>query len=289
MSYSSLTDVVILSPNCDAPRNDEIRKITIHHMAGNLSAVRCGHTFESEDRQASANYGIDSNGVVGCYVEEENRAWTSSSPDNDNQAITIEVANDEYGGDWHVCDIAFNKLIDLCVDICQRNGIKRLNYTGDASGNLTMHCFFAPTACPGPYLKSRFPDIERLVNERLGAIEDSDNNEKTDDSSTYEWSDEQAEGYVNGLYEGLLRRGYGAGENQALIDALKVSMTRVEAFNIIRDSDECKKKTLIVQCYLAMRGSMPSNEEVDQWFNLSEEEIISGILYSDECNNHYGI
>ena len=66
-------------------------------------------------------------------------------------------------------------------------------------------------------------------------------------------------------------------------------MTRVEAFNIIRDSDECKKKTLIVQCYLAMRGSMPSNEEVDQWFNLSEEEIISGILYSDECNNHYGI
>lgn len=64
------------------------------------------------------------------YVEEKNRAWTSSSPSNDNQAITIEVAND--GGantNWHISDKALAKLIDLCVDICKRNGIASLNYT----------------------------------------------------------------------------------------------------------------------------------------------------------------
>lgn len=60
-------------------------------------------------------------------------------------------------------------LIDLCVDICKRNGIQRLNFTGDKTGNLTMHCYFKSTLCPGPYLKSKFPYIAREVNKRLGA------------------------------------------------------------------------------------------------------------------------
>jgi uncharacterized protein YgiM (DUF1202 family) len=53
------------------------------------------------------------------------------------------------------------------VDICQRNGISRINYTGDKSGNLTMHKWFAATACPGPYLESKFPSIAEQVNARL--------------------------------------------------------------------------------------------------------------------------
>ncbi len=106
---------------------------------------------------------------MGMYVEEKNRAWTSSSAANDNQAITIEVANDQIGGDWHVSDKALNKLIDLCVDICQRNGIEKLNYTGDATGNLTRHNMFASTSCPGPYLQSKFPYITEEVNKRLNA------------------------------------------------------------------------------------------------------------------------
>lgn len=45
------------------------------------------------------------------------------------ERLTIEVANDEIGGDWHVSDAAFNKLIELCVDICQRNNF-RLSFDG---------------------------------------------------------------------------------------------------------------------------------------------------------------
>jgi hypothetical protein len=78
------------------------------------------------------------------------------------------VANDEVGGDWHVSDTALEKLIALCVDICQRNGISHINYTGDKSGNLTMHKWFAATACPGPYLESKFPAIAEQINARLG-------------------------------------------------------------------------------------------------------------------------
>ena len=167
MIYSGLTDYVKLSPNCTKLSNKQNKKITIHHMAGNLTVEQCGNVFANPSRKASSNYAIGSDGRIACYVPEEWRAWTSSSSANDNQAITIEVANDEIGGEWHVSDKALNKLIELCVDICKRNKIESLVFTGDKNGNLTMHKYFAATACPGPYLESKFPYIADEVNKRL--------------------------------------------------------------------------------------------------------------------------
>lgn len=175
MSNSSLVNYKKISPHSTNPRSGNINKITIHHMAGNLTVETCGNVF-SGSREASANYGIDSNGRVGMYVEEKNRSWASSNSNNDNQAITIEVANDGGSPNWHVSDKALDKLIELCVDICKRNGIPKLNYTGDKNGNLTRHNMFAATACPGPYLQSKFPYIAEEVNKRLSA---SDKTTKT--------------------------------------------------------------------------------------------------------------
>lgn len=169
MSNSSLISYTKISPNRTSPRKKPIRKITIHHMAGNLTVEQCGAVFAPTSRRASSNYGIGTDGRIGMYVEEKDRAWTSSSPDNDNQAVTIEVANSTLGPNWTVSDKAMASLIDLCVDICKRNGIQRLNFTGDKTGNLTMHCYFKSTLCPGPYLKSKFPYIASEVNKRLGA------------------------------------------------------------------------------------------------------------------------
>lgn len=163
---SSLTDVTILNNNYSSRNGTKIDKITIHHMAGNLSVETCGNVFKN--REASANYGIGSDGRVGCYVLEENRAWSTANPANDRRAINIEVANDVIGGSWHVSDKALAKCIDLCVDICKRNGIKRLNYTGGTDGNLTRHNMFMATTCPGSYLQSKFPYIADEVNKRLG-------------------------------------------------------------------------------------------------------------------------
>lgn len=169
MSNSPLVNYTKISQNSSDPRNKPITKITIHHMAGNLTVEQVGNIFSPGGRKASSNYGVDNHGRVGMYVEEKNRAWTSSSPDNDHQAITIEVANIAGAPDWKVSDIALNKTIDLCVDVCQRNGIKKLNFTGDKTGNLTMHKWFVATACPGPYLESKFPHIANEVNKRLNA------------------------------------------------------------------------------------------------------------------------
>lgn len=167
MSNSPLVSYTKISPNRNSPRNNAIKKITIHHMAGNLTIETCGNVFAAPSRGASSNYGIGSDGRIGMYVEEKDRSWCSSSRDNDNQAITIEVANDGGAPDWHVSDKALSSLIDLCTDICKRNNIERLNFTGDASGNLTQHNYFAATACPGPYLKSKFSYIADEVNKRL--------------------------------------------------------------------------------------------------------------------------
>lgn len=169
MSNSPLVNYIKISPNSSNPRNKPITKITIHHVAGNLTVEQVGNIFAPKERKASSNYGVDNRGRVGMYVEEKNRAWTSSSSDNDNQAVTIEVANITGAPDWKVSDIALNKTIDLCVDICKRNNIKRLNFTGDKTGNLTMHKWFANTNCPGPYLESKFPYIANEVNKRLNA------------------------------------------------------------------------------------------------------------------------
>lgn len=167
MSNSSLVNYTKLSPNKTSPRSHKIDRITIHHMAGNLTVEQCGNVFAPASRKASSNYAIGSDGRVGMYVEEKDRSWCSSSSSNDNRAVTIEVANSATGEPWPVSDKALNKLVDLCVDICKRNGIQKLVYTGDTRGNLTMHKWFAPTGCPGTYLSSKFPWIAEQVNKRL--------------------------------------------------------------------------------------------------------------------------
>ena len=166
MSNSPLIHYMALSPNC-SPRTGKIDRITIHHMAGVGTVEQCGNTFSSPSRGASANYGIGNDGRIGLYVPEDKRAWTSSSTANDNRAVTIEVSNSEARYPWPVSAAAYRALIDLCVDICRRNGINRLSYTGDTSGNLTAHRWFAATACPGDYLYARFPQIAEEVNQRL--------------------------------------------------------------------------------------------------------------------------
>ena len=148
-------------------RDHAIDRITIHHMAGNGTLAGCCSAVQS--RGGSTNYCIDSNGNIGVMIDEKYRAWTSSNRANDMRAVTIEVANAPGAGepDWKVTDKALAACIKLCADICKRNGIKKLNYTGDTSGNMTMHKWFYATGCPGPYLSSKFPYIASEVNKLL--------------------------------------------------------------------------------------------------------------------------
>lgn len=169
MGKSGLTQVTVpasVSNYTQGRRGKKVCKITVHHMAGVLSAEQCGKIFQAPGRQASSNYGIGNDGKIACYVGEENRAWTSSNAENDCQAITIEVSNSSTGGNWPVSAAAWKSLVNLCVDICKRYGF-RLVYDGTKNGSLTRHNMFANTNCPGEYLQSKFPQLVQEVNARL--------------------------------------------------------------------------------------------------------------------------
>lgn len=173
MGNSSLVVYAKPSPNRTNPRNHSIDTITIHCMAADASVESCGALFAQSARQASSNYGIGSDGRIALYVDEADRSWASSNAANDHRAVTIEVAS-QAQHPYAVTDTAYAALIDLCADICKRNGIKKLLWQGDKSlagqvdkQNMTAHRWFAAKACPGDYLYSRFGDIAARVNERL--------------------------------------------------------------------------------------------------------------------------
>ena len=144
---SSLAKIVAISPNRTSPRNQPITKITPHHMAGVLTAQAFCNIVTNPSREMSANYGIGNDGTIALTCPEGDRSWCSSSPWNDHRAVTIEVSNSSYGGEWPISDAAYNALIDLCVDICKRNNIPKLVFTGDTSGSLTFHYMYTATAC----------------------------------------------------------------------------------------------------------------------------------------------
>lgn len=167
MSNSKLIRSTILSQHHSGRRTEKITKIPIHIMAGNLSAENCGRWFQNPKAVSSSQYGIGTDGGCCLYVDESNRAWTTSSAWVDQRAVTIEVANDGGAPNWHVSDKAYQALLNLVEDICRRNGIKECTYTGDSNGTLIKHSWYANKSCPGPYLGGKFPEIAKEVTRRL--------------------------------------------------------------------------------------------------------------------------
>ena len=166
---SKLATEFLASPHYRKGRDHPLTRVTIHHavMVGNARMVAA--SFRGTDRK-SATYSIGTDGSIVQCVSEADTPWTSNSHDNDSRAITIEVANSSREAPWPISAETMEALINLLVDICQRNpGIGRLRYTGDTTGNLTMHRWFHNTQCPGTYLAERFEQIAEEVNKRLDA------------------------------------------------------------------------------------------------------------------------
>lgn len=154
MGNSPLVSYTKISPNKTSPRNHKIDTITIHCVAAQASVETLGNEFYKPSKEASSNYGIGPDGRIGMYVEEKDRSWCSSNPSNDHRAITIEVASDS-SHPYKITDAAYKSLIELCADICKRNGISELKWKGDKSligqidkQNMTVHRWFKNKECP---------------------------------------------------------------------------------------------------------------------------------------------
>lgn len=175
---SPLVSYTKLSPNHSGQRTHAIDRITPHCVVGQCSVETLGNIFAPTERQASCNYGIGADGRVGMYCEEKNRSWCSSSSANDQRAITIECASDA-SEPYAFKDVVYNKLIELCVDICKRNGKTKLLWFGDKTKTLnyepksdemvlTVHRWFANKSCPGSWMYQRMGDLAAKVTAKLG-------------------------------------------------------------------------------------------------------------------------
>lgn len=182
MSNSTLVAYTKISPNKTANRNHAIDRISPHCVVGQCTAESLGDWFAKDSTNASSNYGIDKDGRVGMYVEEKDRSWCTSSSANDHRAITIECASDT-SHPYAFRDVVYEKLIELCVDICKRNGKTKLLWIADKDKALgykpaademliTVHRWFANKSCPGEWLYSRLGDLAAKVTGKLNAKEE---------------------------------------------------------------------------------------------------------------------
>ena len=183
---SKLVSYVKLSPNNSGNRKYPITRITPHCVVGQLSVETLGTIFEKPSRKASCNYGIGSDGRIGMYCEEKNRSWCSSNADNDNRAVTIECASDNTHP-YTFNNTVYNRLIDLCVDICKRNCKNKLLWFNDKNKSLsynpapnemiiTVHRWFSKKACPGDWLMNHMNDLVNKVNSRLNPNQQTQSN-----------------------------------------------------------------------------------------------------------------
>lgn len=181
MAYtnSPLVSYTKLSPNHSGQRTHSIDRITPHCVVGQCSVETLGNIFLPTSRQASSNYGIGVDGRVGMYVEERNRSWCSSSAANDQRAVTIECASDN-SEPYAFKDVVYQRLIELCTDICRRNGKTKLLWLGDKTKTLsytpksdemvlTVHRWFANKSCPGNWMYARMGDLASKVTAALGS------------------------------------------------------------------------------------------------------------------------
>lgn len=175
---SKMVSYTKLSPNHSGQRTHNIDRITPHCMVGQLSCESICGCFTSPSRQASCNYGIGKDGRISLCVEEKNRSWCSSSNANDQRAVTIECASD-MSEPYAMNSAVYNSLVKLCVDICKRNGKKKLLWLGSKDKTLnyapksdemvlTVHRWFANKSCPGNWLYARLDDLAAKVTANLG-------------------------------------------------------------------------------------------------------------------------
>lgn len=157
MTFSPLTNSTVEHHGKYSSRfGTPIQRVIVHHWAG----VRGGdNRLTDPNQEVSANYILYSDGTLVGQVPEEFRAWTSGSPAADNNAITVETQNISVGGDWPVSEESIQKLTELIADVANRYG-----WGGVGDANVVGHRDVYATACPGPMLYGRLPDIRVNAN-----------------------------------------------------------------------------------------------------------------------------
>lgn len=157
MTFSPLISHTIPHHNKYNERPGAITRIIQHHWAA--TTLSGEQALGSPKTKKSVTYLVYNDGRIAGQVPEEFRPWTSGGPAADNPSITIEVQNETGAPEWRISSAAQNSIERLIAEIAARRGwgaLTSVNYTG--------HRQFAQTACPGPYVWPRLPEIRANAN-----------------------------------------------------------------------------------------------------------------------------
>ncbi len=119
----------------------KIRKIVLHHNAGNLTIENCYNVWQT--REASAHYQVQSDGVIGQLVYDCDIAWHAGDWNANLDSIGIEHA-DESSSPWRISEKCLDNGAHLVAALCKLYGLGKPQWRV----NVLPHSAFCATSCP---------------------------------------------------------------------------------------------------------------------------------------------
>lgn len=111
-----------MSPHFDERRGHRVDTISIvHNPAGLLTLEEMAQAYSDPKNKLSTNYGIDKDGRVGLFVDENHRSYCTNFDPNDQRSISIEIAFDINTG--MINQEVLVMLRSLTIDIFARHNI----------------------------------------------------------------------------------------------------------------------------------------------------------------------
>lgn len=170
MTWSKLVTGIRESFQRSSRNGRKIDRIIIHHTA-TTNGEWVLDAMVSGSKQVSANYVPDKDGKLWGVVNEDFRAWTSSSASWDGRSITMECVNNSTDG-WTISNASYEKIAQLLADISIRYNfpLTRDKQRSTVLGHKELYLYWGDsyaTACPGGI------DIDRIVrraNEIKGSL-----------------------------------------------------------------------------------------------------------------------
>lgn len=125
-------------------RSRKIDRVVIHHNAAvNWSTERVRDLWNNE-RQASAHYQVEANGIIGQIVNDSDTAWHATNADINARSIGIEHANISGPNRWQISDKTIEEGAHLVAALCKFYKLGRPQWGVNVFG----HSQFASTSCP---------------------------------------------------------------------------------------------------------------------------------------------
>lgn len=146
-------------------RSNRAGHITVHNAFADCDIDTLANMVNSSEK--AYNYGIDNNGTIGLFADEQLYTNSCDNLDADKYAINIVCAGTEGGFN----ESTIQSLVDLLEDVYRRNFIYLVTFNDNWEDTLTLHSMYNKHVdCPGDTAKQQLRGIVSELNRRLSAV-----------------------------------------------------------------------------------------------------------------------